>query len=442
MYGKVAIAAAGLLAAANARPHRYNPMTTTTGVPLSDIVHSTVPSASYPTHSASNTNHPVYPSSAYGTGSHGTGVSSSSGAYSTGGVGGGSKGGVFSFPLANGFPDVTDVPGLEQQAHGELSNGGAPTGFHDDTLNAVAFIAFNELFEVSYFAELVKLISSNAKGFTAADIAPADRDTVLANLKVILAQEELHALNAEAVLKANNRAPLAPCTYKFPVDNFVDAIGLASTFTDMVLGTLPDIQTVAAVDSDFGLVKAVGSVVGQEGEQNGFYRSILGKVPSQLPFLTGAARNFAFNAILQNFIAHCPAATLDALEQPAAGIPLNQTGTLTVLDASKLTLEDTTLSFSVQTVDVSKTHEYYTTNKSSMNFVTYVNQQNKPLSVPIDPTTISFANGEITFQASFPAKTEFINGFTIAAVTEVEGLADPDSVASAMTFGPGLIEID
>jgi len=417
MYGKVAIAAAGLLAAANARP--------AVSAPPASVSASF--SASFPV----------------GTGIHGTGVSSSSGPMSTGGSGGNSKGGVFSFPLSNGFPNI-NVPSsqlttIELQAHGTLSNGAPPTGLQDDTLNSLAFIAFNELFEVAFFTELVQNVTRGGHGFMDGDLLGQDRATVLANLKVILAQEELHVLNAEGALKANSRAPIAPCTYKFPVTTFEEAIGLASTFTDVVLGTLPDIQTVAATVGDIGLVRAVGSVIGQEGEQNGFYRSILGKAPSALPFLTGSARNFAFNAILQSFVVECPADTLGALEQPAGGIPLNQTGILNVL-STDLGLEDTVAQFSVQTVVASNTHTYYANNKSVMNFITYVNQQNVPLSVPI--TDIAFNNNEITFKASFPGKTAFLNGLTIAAVTETNVFTDVDSVATAATFGPGLIEVN
>jgi hypothetical protein len=41
---------------------------------------------------------------------------------------------------------------------------------------------------------------------------------------------------------------------------------LASTITDVVLGTLQDIETKLAMNGDFGLVRPVVSVIGQEGE--------------------------------------------------------------------------------------------------------------------------------------------------------------------------------
>ncbi len=278
MYGK--IAAFGLLAVANARP--------AVTVPLSDVVHSTVASVASTAMSAATSTDAAIASYSTGAGIGATGTGTAGGAASTGAASYGAK-----FPLSNGFPNVqvpsSQLDTIEQQAHGTLPgpNGAPPTGLHDDTINSLAFIAFNELFEVSFFSTLVADISASKPGFTAGDIAPADRDTVLANLKVIVAQEELHALNALGAFNANTGKTIEPCTYKFPVKDFKSAIALAQTFTDVVLGTLPDIQTVAATAGDIGLIRPVGSVIGQEGEQNGFFRYFQGKVPSELPFLTG-----------------------------------------------------------------------------------------------------------------------------------------------------------
>lgn len=352
-------------------------------------------------------------------------------------------GGAFKYPLANGFPEIknpsAELEKINQQAGGQLSNKGPPQGLHDDSLNALAFVAFNELSEVAFFSELVANITTSRPGFTAHDI-PFDRDIVLANLKVVLAQEELHELNANGAFENNTGLRVEPCTYNFNVKNFNEAIGLASLFTDVVLGTLPDIQTVAATAGDIGLIRGVGASLGEEGEQNGFYRTLLNKTPAQLPFLSGSARNFAYNAILQNFIVECPVKTTDLLENSKGGIPLNVTGKLDVLTKG-LDLKDVTAEFSVQTVVASNTRSYYEdSSKSKMNYLTYINQQNKPLSVPIED--ITFSENAIHFKASFPGKSEFLNGLTIAAVTEGSEFSDPQQVASATLFGPGLIEIN
>jgi hypothetical protein len=365
------------------------------------------------------------------------------GAISTEGV---RQGDVFKFPLGNGFPEIDNPSAalnkIEQQAHGQLSNAPPPPkgGLQPDTVNANAFVAFNELFEVAYFSDLLHNVSTNQHGFQQADLLGQDRNTIITNLKVIVAQEELHALNAEGVVKGQLGVELQPCTYNFPVDNFRDAIELASTFTDVVSGVLPDIQTLLGADGDFGAIRGVGAALANEGEQNGFYRTILGKTPSQLPFLTAAARNFGFNAILQTFVVECPKATLDLLEHPAKGIPLNETGILNVLTKDLSIEKDVVAEFSVQTIDISQTKKYYEQHKDQITALTYINQQNVPLSVDI--TDVSFASNAITFKASFPGQSKFLNGLTIAAVTKGNKFATVDDVASATLFGPGLIEIN
>jgi hypothetical protein len=59
---------------------------------------------------------------------------------------------------------------------------------------------------------------------------------------------------------------------------------------------------VAGQNGDAGNIRGFGSTLGQEGEQNGFYRDILGKLPSALPFLTASLRDFAYSALNQLFI--------------------------------------------------------------------------------------------------------------------------------------------
>ncbi|KYG50428.1 hypothetical protein M433DRAFT_28857, partial [Acidomyces richmondensis BFW] len=314
------------------------------------------------------------------------------------------QGSVFTFPLSNGFPNVsnpsTQLTQIEEQAHGTLPNGSAPPPPHADSLNSLGFIAFNELMEVAFFTELIANITANVPGY---DNIP-NQNQVLAILNVVQAQEELHELNANgAFAKFSGGDVITPCEYVFPVDNFNDSIALASKFTDVVLGTLPDIQTIFGTDGDVGLIRGVGAVIGQEGEQNGFYRNLLGQNPSALPFLTASARDFAFNAINQNFVPR-PASP------PSRRHPLDR-------------------NFAVQSPSASGF------------FLTYVNQQNKPFSVPL--MNEQFADGAVTFTASFPGLSQEMNGLTIAALTSSNGpFATVDDVAAATLFGPGLIEIN
>ena len=354
---------------------------------------------------------------------------------------------AFKFPLSNGFPAISkgssQLSTVEEQAGGTLPNGTPPPSVSGDTQVSLGFIAFNELFEVAFFTELIQNITEAKPGYDQID----DSDGVLGILKEVLAQEELHELNANFAFNAFTGKTIEPCQYDFPVDNLNDAIALASTFTDVVLSTLPDIQTLFAGDVDsVGLIRGVGSVIGQEGEQNGFYRQILHKNPSQLPFLTAGARDFAFNAILQSFVVPDSCPSLGLLEQPQEGTGLTELFVLNVLTPAQVFgLEDITAKFSIQTIkpahSVQAQVESYQSYADGGLFMTYINQQNVPVSVPIDVSGIS--GDALEFTASFPGQSQDLNGLTIAVVTSTnQGLTSTDVVAEKTLFGPGLIEIN
>lgn len=97
----------------------------------------------------------------------------------------------------------------------------------------------------------------------------------------------------------------------FPVEDFDTTIAFASTFTDIVLGTLQEALTNFGLDGDGpDFIGLIGSVIGQEGEQNGFDR-LLGQssqIPSSQPFLTAAAGTFALSALHQMVVlpGSCP----------------------------------------------------------------------------------------------------------------------------------------
>lgn len=371
---------------------------------------------------------------------------------------------VFKFPLANGFPNIANpsdqLNQIQQDARGTLPkaapNAPAPATPQPDSLTSLGFIAFNELFEVAFFTELFNNVTTGASGFREGDLLGQDKAKILSILKIVIAQEELHELNANGAFQKFTGQMIQPCQYNFPVSNFNQSISLASTFTDVVLGTLPDIQTLFANANDNALIRGVGSVIGQEGEQNGFYRDILGKNPSALPFLTASARDFAFSAIVQNFVVpgSC-SSSLDILQQ----------GGLTIFDILTVVNPPTTpmnqkVMFRLKTFSQKMefsgeaTAGFVSSYENSTNpphqqqdnlFLTYINQLNAPISVPIeDAKKINDDHSSITiqFSANFPGADNLMNGLTIAAVTKGKDFVDVGAVANNTLFGPGLIEIN
>lgn len=239
-----------------------------------------------------------------------------------------------------------------------------------------------------------------------------------------LQQEELHSIGANAILAGAGQPPIAPCQYDFPVSTFKEAILLAETFTDLALGTVPIVQSLFATDGgdEIRNVVLLGSILGQEAEQDGFFRYVQGKTPSAAPFLTTGALDFAFTA-LHAFIVP------DSCPKPLSTIPLTDFGPLNVV--TKASARNMTLVYTVNgPVDCKEQS------------VVYLSGQNSPLTVPI-ACPVHSRGGPTWFKAAFPFETGFSNGLTIAAVVNGTGkLANAGAVADATVYGPGLIVVD
>lgn len=221
-------------------------------------------------------------------------------------------------------------------------------------------------------------------------------------------------------------------------------------------------QTVFAKDGgqETAYVNLVGSILGQEAEQNGWYRSVQKKLPSAAPFLTTEGPAFAvsiqtllapsplgvfsvINSVLGNYKFYisntlmmtqftflqgviapgCPGVDLVAKSIPTFG-KLNVIG--------KPTNKDDVVSYSV----AGKI-------SASQNSLTYLSGQNLPATVPI--YDVVYKNGVSTFCAKFPFSTDgFAKGLTIAAVVKkpAKAFADGTAVAAATVYGPGIIEVD
>lgn len=223
---------------------------------------------------------------------------------------------------------------------------------------------------------------------------------------------------------ANTGAPtINPCKFHFPVNNFKAAIALANTFTDLALGVLQNVQKDLAVQGVkvADLVPIVGSVIGQEGEQNGAYRFLQGKIPSAAPFLTKVPLEYAANALFQTFVVPGSCGP----EVAKLGIPTY--APLAVL--SKPGPQNGTIKFST-------THS----GVSSSNGIAYLSGQNRPVLVPI--SNIVHEYGLTTFTAAFPFDVGFAKGLTLAALAKTTGpYSNSYAVVPDTLAAPAIIEI-
>ncbi|KAI0804311.1 sexual development protein [Xylaria sp. FL0064] len=328
----------------------------------------------------------------------------------------------------DGFPepDAQQLLSIEQQADGLLSNLPPPLTLSQAGITNFQLIAFNENLEVAFFDEIISNITNHVPGF-ASNSSSYSESALLEILKTVKAQEELHALTAINTLEHFN-APLVPkpCAYKFPTNTLEEAITLAETLTAVVLGTLQDAEQSFAKNGDDGPVRAVSSVIGQEGEQNGFYRSILNHKPSEKPFLTTNAAAFAFSA-LQQFVVSCP---FDVAEIPIPIFPA-----LDVVTIAEP--RDMYLSFSADLTANTQIKEG--TDFASL-FVTYLVGQQLPISEPI--INPKFDCGVLTFDALFPFTENIMSGLTIASLTNSSDFPNADALVANTVAAPGLIQVD
>ena len=174
--------------------------------------------------------------------------------------------------------------------------------------------------------------------------------------------------------------------------------------------------------NDFVLARQISSVIGQEGEQLGWYRTLQNKIPSQLPFLTTSDLDFAFTLVQQFTVPKsCP-----DLEE----IPLQTFEQLNILTPP-----------GPQTQIIRVSWRAHPRGRPGQLWMTYINQQNLPIVKPMN--IISNKEGTVTAETLFPYTKNLMNGLTIATVTNSSGpFATADDVSKATVFGPGVIIVN
>lgn len=414
------------------------------------------------------------------------------------------------FPLQDGFPNQSpqQLIDIERNAHGTLSNAtGNPNAppLNDDTIKSLQLVATTELLESDFFENFLLNVTEKRPGFDKYN-SDDDYNFLVETLTQIVGIEELHAINANNALTGQGKKPIEPAQYVFPVNNLTDAFNVANQLTDGVLSTLQDVVRRLADDGDHGLINGVVSIVGDEGQQDGFFRTQQHRTPAAQPFLTGGDRRFAFSVLENNFIV--PGTDKNDIDFPVF-LPLN-------VDTQNIKPEDQELEFSILINHLAGNSDVPSSSGSKMssshrrarharrqesesassrtstasvplstgsvspqandlqfkggnngnsetknnnqgkndynadtyksqnydwksNYVVYISEQNVPIVVPID--SFSIQSDKIVIKAFFPGRTNFLDAFTIAAITNTPGpFVSPVDVANHTVAGPGFIE--
>ncbi|KAH8821783.1 hypothetical protein F5884DRAFT_769057 [Xylogone sp. PMI_703] len=247
--------------------------------------------------------------------------------------------------------------------------------------------------------------------------------------------EELHTINAINLLNAFDKLAPLPCQYEFPISTFHDAVTLATAFSGLGLGALQDVLELVGTNGDDPLLRGLTSVVGEEGEQEGFYRVLLGLKPSEKPFLTFALGPFAFSFV-NNFVVpgSCPF-DISEIDLPLF-TPLTVEGSSNGLDVQPA---DQTLTFSADLTGVAEAARHIGGNGDGL-FVTYFSGQLRPIREPV--SNVSWDGSRVTFDAFFPFASNVMQGLSIASLTTSDSFSDASDVLGATLAAPGLIQVN
>jgi hypothetical protein len=90
-------------------------------------------------------------------------------------------------PLPDGMPNPNQeqLEDIQHRARGTLPNTPAPSKISPEGIVSLQLIAFNELFEVAYFNDLLLNVTGNVEGYQISD--PDEREFVIKVLTVVVA---------------------------------------------------------------------------------------------------------------------------------------------------------------------------------------------------------------------------------------------------------------
>ncbi|KAK4183515.1 late sexual development protein [Podospora australis] len=330
--------------------------------------------------------------------------------------------------ILGGFPNPSgdQLRQIEDRADGTPSNAPPRPSLNESSVPIFQLINYNENFEVAFFASLINNITADLPGYK---LEPARKKEILEILDTVLAQEQLHAIDAATVLNHFQKFQPQPCSYFFPTVNVIEAFAFADRFTSLVLGTLQDGAQGLALNGDAGPIRDVSSVIGQEGQQSGFYRIILKKKPSEKPFLTTSVGPFLYSWVTRWVVPNsCPF----SLEQiPLPIFPVLQTHV------------GAGIGYGLEVEAKNQVITFYATLSQQYTgdlWVTYLSGLLLPISKKAQ--NVRWEGAKVTVDAEFPFEEYLMYGLTVAALTTKEGFGSAGEVVAATLAAPGLIQVD
>ncbi|KAL8635709.1 MAG: hypothetical protein Q9226_009325, partial [Calogaya cf. arnoldii] len=296
---------------------------------------------------------------------------------------------------------------------------------------------------VAFFNELLTNLTTDVPGYRANDTFPLDRALLIKNIEAIKNQEELHAIAVNAFLVSAKQQPISPCQYRFPVTNFKNAMFFAQVFTDLALSTIPAVQLLFARDGGTASrnVLTLGSILGQEGQQDGYFRSTQQETASAAPFLTGGTASIAYNALIKLIVE-------DSCPQPLSDIGLPRWGPtgafnqIYINNGNDRPEESFPLWISANPEVTNGSLPWSTFQFGDPASMIFLSGQNI-ITVPATDYRHYGGNPVDNFRTEFPFDKGFANGLTIAILARGnQSFATANAAAEAAILGPVLIEMN
>ena len=225
------------------------------------------------------------------------------------------------------------------------------------------------------------------------------------------------------------------CKYAAPVDNFTAAVSVINTVTDVVLGALQGAAYDFAIDAKArALVPLVGSIIGQEGEQNGAYRLYLDRVPSSSPFLTAVPAQFAWSALQLFVVPGSCDYSLSKIDLPIFPPLMVNGGPIAVVQP-----KNQTLYLSANLSDSSEGKKYAGKNGTGL-YATFVTGQQAPYSMNV--SNVKWDDDMIKFEAEFPYDYLVAGGFSHVSLTTGNNFTKVSMVPNMTLAAPGVIQVN
>lgn len=319
-------------------------------------------------------------------------------------------------PLSDGYPNYTpdQLQQLYLHAGGSLSNSTPPANVSDFAVTFFTAVAHLEYMEAVLFRDFLSNVTNCVPGFEIPSGLPFSKDYIVEAFTKIQAQEELHHLTANGVVKAFGPTGqgITGCTrYNFPIWDFASGIEFFDAITSNVYGGLGAGAEGLGINNDTGLIRPIVATATQEGTQGGFFKLLKNKglPPSDVPFETVSNLPITWSAFSQ-------------IVDPTSCA--NYTNVQTTVFAPLTAVDSTT--YTIPASSYKNGTDYY---------LTFINQLNTPFSVPA--TVDSSSGSDITLHGDWLYDEHLLNGLTIVLLTTSAGpFADVDAASAAATHGP------